>query len=236
MTPLGNCHYNKKKRRKNNGKNKNEKSKRQKKAVDDDHKVSTTTAAIPVIGHVLGKGDRSNLLKYMPPTASNNNSHCQWTTKGSDSSNGNSNSDNWPKCNKCNELARPAILMFDDAHWLPDVEQEQRYRLWQYALLKLCSKQQQRQKDLIKECILEIGCGMNVPTCRVESEQFIQALVGEGGAKPTLIRINPDFPLASFPNIKSYTIPIMSKGLIAIQKIDYYYNKMKNKNKKHRKK
>lgn len=178
---------------------------------------------VPVIGHVLGKKNRQNLLKHMPDTTN----QYQWRTQIEGEIRP---TDNWPKCGKCQQLARPAILMFGDVSWLPDEVQKKRWMLWKYSLLKLCRERQKKKQAPLKVCILEIGCGMNVPTCRVESEQLTEDVLEKGG-EVSLIRINPDFPLASFPNVRDSMIPIMSRGLEAIEKMDHYYKKIKSKTK-----
>jgi len=155
----------------------------------------------------------------------------QWrtttTTPGSEDA---TKTDNWPKCAKCHSLARPAILMFQDTDWLPDQAQEERWSLWVHSILKLCKKN--NKKHNLKVCILEIGCGMNVPTCRVESERLADSILEHGG-KVQLIRINPDFPLTSFLDAPDDAIiPIMSRGLQAIEKMDHYYNKLQRKQNK----
>jgi len=185
------------------------------------------TQPVPVIGHVLGKRDRKNLLSNMPASAN----PYQWRTSscGADDSPAAPliPSENWPKCGKCNQLARPAVLMFDDEHWLPDQTQMERWWIWQQALLRVCHRRQ-REQDELKVCILEIGCGMNVPTCRVKSEELTLTLMEYGG-NVKLVRVNPDYPLPSFPDLEERTIPIMSRGLEAIEKIDHYYNRRRAK-------
>lgn len=199
------------------------KRKRKQRRSQHKRKRQRMDAPVPVIGHVLGKKDRKNLLKHMPDTTNK----YQWRTQVEGEL---LPTDNWPKCGKCEKLARPAILMFGDGDWLPDQVQKERWMLWQYALLKLCKKRRKKEEAPLKVCILEIGCGMNVPTCRVEAEQMTQAVMEKGG-EVDLIRINPDFPLASFPSVRDNIIPIMSRGLEAIQTMDHYYNKIKLKEK-----
>ena len=199
------------------------KRKRNRRRSQQQRKRQRMNAPVPVIGHVLGKKDRKNLLKHMPDTTNK----YQWRNQidGDVPS-----TDNWPKCGKCQKLARPAILMFGDGDWLPDQVQKERWMLWKYSLLKLCKQRRKKEEAPLKVCILEIGCGMNVPTCRVEAEQMTQALMEKGG-EVDLIRINPDFPLASFPSVRDNVIPIMSRGLEAIEKMDHYYYKIKMKRK-----
>ena len=62
-------------------------------------------------------------------------------------------------------LARPRILMFNDQNFLHDTASEERYLLFLHAVLNIM------EKDLsLNIVILEIGCGMNIPTVRQRSE------------------------------------------------------------------
>ncbi len=76
-----------------------------------------------------------------------------------------------PRCPKCNAIARPNILMFGDADWLPQraQSQRQRYRNW---------------KSIVSDksiAVIELGAGKAIPTVRYESES----------QHGSLIRINP---------------------------------------------
>jgi NAD-dependent SIR2 family protein deacetylase len=79
-----------------------------------------------------------------------------------------------PSCPQCRELARPNILMFDDAEW--DFTRLQvQYAAYQ-AWLRLAKKR--------RIVAVEMGAGLAIPTVRIECEE-------EAGA---LIRINPREP------------------------------------------
>ncbi len=82
-----------------------------------------------------------------------------------------------PKCQNCNGLARPNILMFGDWLWIANRsnEQNQNFRYWQRDLLQ----------NGFNPVIIEIGAGEAVPTIRFQSE----SLARQFSAK--LIRINP---------------------------------------------
>lgn len=84
-----------------------------------------------------------------------------------------------PLCSVCGGLARPNILMFDDAEWISarTSRQEQRLSRW------LANKE--------NGVVVEIGAGTAVATARMFSEQVTRALGG------TLIRINPREPEVS---------------------------------------
>jgi NAD-dependent SIR2 family protein deacetylase len=81
-----------------------------------------------------------------------------------------------PSCPQCGSVARPNILMFGDASWLPDrtSHQQQRYSRWQSLL----------DSD-VRLVGIEIGAGTAVPTVRYELERQTR------GRSSTLIRINP---------------------------------------------
>ena len=158
---------------------------------------------VPRIGHTTGLLRRSP-LRYMP--ASNDKSG--WLLK---------EGYNWPSCGHCGCPARPAILMFGDFSWKHDISQYRRWQLWRESVLDLCHER--REKERLNVCILEIGCGLNVATCRVMSETMVSEIQDKGG-EATLIRINRDFPLATDEDVAASLIPIMSTGLKALRQID----------------
>uniref|UniRef100_A0A7S4S7Y0 Deacetylase sirtuin-type domain-containing protein n=1 Tax=Ditylum brightwellii TaxID=49249 RepID=A0A7S4S7Y0_9STRA len=156
----------------------------------------------PCIGQIKGNGKRDNLLCNMPPSKDRMGWHQDEGT-------------NWPKCGHCGSLARPAIFMFGDFGWKYDEPQSKRWDLWVETVLDLC-------EDL-SVCIMEIGCGLNVQTCRTTSEQLVEFLVKRGGSVD-LVRINPDFASApEYSVTEDHIISIPSKGLRAIEKIDEMY-------------
>lgn len=86
-----------------------------------------------------------------------------------------------PRCRRCDEIARPNILMFGDWGWdsRRTVGQERRYARWREAL----------SPDQV--VVIEIGAGTAIPTVRSVSERWQAA-----GA--TLVRINPrEFTVAA---------------------------------------
>jgi len=81
-----------------------------------------------------------------------------------------------PQCPACGALARPNVLMFNDAHWVDAVAREQGRRFDQWLA-------QVRGRRLV---ILELGAGNALPTIRRLGERVAErSLV-------TLVRINPD--------------------------------------------
>jgi NAD-dependent SIR2 family protein deacetylase len=81
-----------------------------------------------------------------------------------------------PQCPKCNEIARPNILMFGDWDWNTkrSDNQEAKYNKW----LK-----NNRTKKI---AIIEIGAGGAIPTVRYQGE-----ILSRRNPLATLIRINP---------------------------------------------
>ena len=219
---------------------------------------------------------------------------------------------NWPKCPRCNEAARPAVLMFEDLDWVYNKQQEKRWQNWCQSLLKICkhrargddcdqlslssastagngsdmseggwenvfdedgvdeakspedrtsrvprattpiafsggdnnslkSEEDQEIENVdenrnsskptssrpLKVCILEIGCGYNVPTCRAISESIVSKLSSLGG-DATLVRINPAHPESDDPMVEDNVISIMEKGLASLKLIDEEYCKLRN--------
>lgn len=80
-----------------------------------------------------------------------------------------------PSCPSCGSLARPNILMFGDADWVPDrtARQLEAHRSWQREL----------RLDGIRPAVVEIGAGTAIPTVRREAEIA-------GAASGALVRIN----------------------------------------------
>jgi len=133
---------------------------------------------------------------------------------------------NHPVCkHDCGALARPAILMFGDFSFIEDTPQTEQYRLWKKVIHKI----QQSNTDF-KMAIVEIGCGINVPTVRLESQSWLQSLP-KGTC--TLIRINPDFPKHGLEKtFDPYVIGINTSGLVALREIDKHMVKKETDNRK----
>eukprot|EP01006_Ploeotia_vitrea_P008356 TRINITY_DN19813_c0_g1_i1.p1 TRINITY_DN19813_c0_g1~~TRINITY_DN19813_c0_g1_i1.p1 ORF type:complete len:300 (+),score=17.86 TRINITY_DN19813_c0_g1_i1:21-920(+) len=89
-----------------------------------------------------------------------------------------------PKCIRCGELARPAILMFGD--WLYSGSDRERAatrarRDWEEDLAR-----QPNEPNLV---VVELGAGTTVPTVRYQSEKTVSCF-----PKASLVRINLDQP------------------------------------------
>ncbi|KAL7506802.1 hypothetical protein ACHAXN_004043 [Cyclotella atomus] len=226
------------------------------------------------IGDVHGKKRVTHLKSMMHPMPSEEPDHYLPIPP----------SDNWPRCPRCNELGRPAVLMFDDLDWVYNSMQEKRWQRWYRAVLKLCKSRASGDhnedesydseftsvndvsnegwenvseedefpdckpsaselnppeplksdlsptithapKDPLKVLILEIGCGYNVPTCRMISETLVQHLTERGG-DPNLVRINPTHPEADNDEIEDRFIGIGERGLRVLKEIDAVYRQL----------
>lgn len=96
---------------------------------------------------------------------------------------------NQPQCPTCSALLRPRVLMFGDTLWIGSPSRP--YDKWKLEMEEILAF-----NPHIKLTILEMGCGTRIPTCRQESERYLQDFPHNA----TLIRINPDFPNCSFPD------------------------------------
>ena len=91
-------------------------------------------------------------------------------------------------CPKCKAVARPNVLMFRDKQWIPNTNAEARYVEWEAIM-----ENHLEQDNDLSLVILEIGCGMRVPSVRLETECVVNDIRLRGG-KANLIRINPEQP------------------------------------------
>ena len=64
--------------------------------------------------------------------------------------------------------------------------------------------------------ILEIGCGGNVTTVRMQTEGLLEELLADK-VDACLIRVNPELPLVDAEHLASHTIPLLSGGLAAVR-------------------
>jgi len=120
---------------------------------------------------------------------------------------------NWPTCLHCGGAARPSILMFSDIAWHDDEEQEARWEAWREAVKALA-----RDRPSFRLTVVEVGAGGNVTTVRNLAEEVL-ADVRES-ATATLVRINPELPLADRKENQEHTFSVLSNGLEAIRAID----------------
>lgn len=127
----------------------------------------------------------------------------------------------WPKDPKSGTLARPCILMFNDWDW-DDPNDEHKYYSWRESVGKLCKETDYE----LKVVVIEVGCGLRVPTIRSMAERFRRDM------KATLIRINPDEHCfekkwsRGVPQKLHKVIQIQSTGLASLRKIDEIMSSM----------
>lgn len=129
---------------------------------------------------------------------------------------------NWPRCGTCGGLARPNVLMFNDRAWVANTESKDRFDKWREEVIELAKKSPsggREDQERLAVTILEIGAGDNVTTIRQKSESFARDVADAGGAA-TLLRVNPEFPLADSADTRSLTLPLLLRGLETIKLID----------------
>ena len=129
-------------------------------------------------------------------------------------------------CKHCGRPGRPNVLLFHDTdeNVLGDIEkQRRRYQEWE---AKVEDAVVNEGKSLV---ILELGCGLNVPAVREESEEVfsdclerIKSSESTSSGSVTLIRINPkDASISITANgAVGQTISIYSKAEEALNMID----------------
>lgn len=125
-----------------------------------------------------------------------------------------------PLCPACGERARPNILMFDDGEYLWHKSQDKRWQTYQTNVAAEFRDLAKSETRKARVAILEIGAGNNVTTVRNTSEQLCCHF---SDASVSLIRVNPELPLADDPELQKEgheLIPIMAYGLDAIKKIN----------------
>lgn len=92
------------------------------------------------------------------------------------------NDNGYPTCPHCKYYLRPRVLMFDDTMFMEISEEEQRYNSFKRKLL--------RNKGN-KVCLLEIGCGLRIPTIRHELDSILRRCA-KNAIPCSLFRINPE--------------------------------------------
>ena len=64
--------------------------------------------------------------------------------------------------------------------------------------------------------ILELGCGGNVTTVRMQTESTLEELCS-AGVDAALIRVNPELPLVDDTSLEGRVLPLLSGGLDAVR-------------------
>lgn len=110
--------------------------------------------------------------------------------------------------------------MFADQSWCDDHAQKARWVAWQRAVEEQANAQHADETMTpLRVAILEVGAGGNVTTIRRLAEDTAETIRDSGGVV-TLIRVNPDLPLADENSLQKITISLASRGLAAIKQID----------------
>ena len=110
-------------------------------------------------------------------------------------------------------VLRPNVYLFGDGEHFVNSEEVTRTKTY-FDWIESIKKDIKENPDH-KLCIVEIGCGLRVPSIRTRSEDLLLAL---GSEYCSLIRINPDYPIS--PLKTEPTIGIKQTALEALQKID----------------
>eukprot|EP00121_Abeoforma_whisleri_P006014 Awhi_evm1s5460 len=151
--------------------------------------------------------------------------------------NENKNHNNRPLCLFCGKALRPKILMFNDAHYIFNMKQEDNFDQWQESIEQHYRKggitkknsqeekenggKRQEQKDQKKTSVvvLEIGAGLRVPSIRMEASETSRRF-NSTFDETTMIRIG-------FESLEKYlctsindNILIKDGALTALKKID----------------
>eukprot|EP00658_Telonema_sp_P-2_P078165 TRINITY_DN7256_c0_g1_i2.p1 TRINITY_DN7256_c0_g1~~TRINITY_DN7256_c0_g1_i2.p1 ORF type:complete len:463 (+),score=84.54 TRINITY_DN7256_c0_g1_i2:414-1802(+) len=117
---------------------------------------------------------------------------------------------NHPRCVACNETLRPDVVLFTDEEIKPFMGSHDwaasEYQAWEAAMEEAVVSQGKRM------AVLELGCGIRVPSVRVECEEVIQdtlrQLSESDRNRVSFIRVNPDFPLALCKDPEDLPIPV----------------------------
>lgn len=102
-----------------------------------------------------------------------------------------------PRCkaHRCDGIARPNVLLFEDLMWNPARTSLQldAFTKWKTARMGTAASSSNAADRAQKVVILEIGVGLSVPTVSAQCDKFFFDLYTQD-CETTLIRINPDRP------------------------------------------
>eukprot|EP01126_Amoeba_proteus_P002050 TRINITY_DN10648_c0_g4_i13.p1 TRINITY_DN10648_c0_g4~~TRINITY_DN10648_c0_g4_i13.p1 ORF type:complete len:323 (-),score=66.16 TRINITY_DN10648_c0_g4_i13:806-1630(-) len=122
--------------------------------------------------------------------------------------------ENFPKCKNCRtRFIRPHLMMFFDQTYVCDERAYQNFQEWESKISEIESKLGNDAKTVI----LEIGCGLLVPTVRANVERLL-----EKWKNSTLVRINPNAREQEDSKIPERTIGISLGARDALEKIDAF--------------
>lgn len=118
-------------------------------------------------------------------------------------------------CEGCGGWLRPAVLLFGDL----DATLCRRlrvagdaYQAWEEGVEQAASEAGKRL------AILELGCGLRVPSVRQECEMVLRDTLARGG-RCTLVRVNPEFPEGSEDNLENI-VSVRETAVSALRRID----------------
>ncbi|OQR88470.1 hypothetical protein THRCLA_10304, partial [Thraustotheca clavata] len=129
-------------------------------------------------------------------------------------------------CNICKGPARPNILMFSDRRWISNDLDTDKYVDWEATMEDILLRDPTK-----KVVVLEMGCGMRVPSVRRECEVVVRDILQREYQRSLttqqakLIRINPDpnddgiFDWSECPEA---VLSIKGTSLAVLEKIESY--------------
>jgi len=118
-----------------------------------------------------------------------------------------------PRCMCCGGVLRPAVLMFGDTDPLLAKKLElagATYQQWEEEMEKAALMG-------AKVVVLELGCGLRVPSVRMECEQVVHDIKDAGG-DAVLIRINPE--MQDDEQMPEGTIFIKDSALSGLERLE----------------
>lgn len=125
---------------------------------------------------------------------------------------------NRPRCCRCKAPLRPDVAFFDDPRWLGwnGGPQQDQFNAWLQAVLR-CA---QGEADVpFKVGVLEMGCGLNVPTIRQQTEKLHKMY-----PNVSVIRVNRDWPLIPKGETREHAgeaIELMSGALAVLREFQH---------------
>ncbi len=118
---------------------------------------------------------------------------------------------NHPRCPSCFGPARPNVLMFDDGEWVEVPETG--YTAWINGVWRAMKADKTRRM-----VILEMGCGVRVPTIRQTSNRLVSKGIKLGG-RVDLVRINPVHFGNKAPRQKERTVSLKCGAKEGLERI-----------------
>lgn len=177
---------------------------------------SDSLSAVPRVGRVKGNARRHTLRHMISGKKSDANGPDLGSPSAAAAARGFGS--NHPVCPSCGGPARPAILMFGDYSWRDNDAQEERFNTWTESVKDLATE---RKSSPLRVVLLEVGAGGNVTTIRNASEFLLKDLL-ESGADATLLRVNPDFPLADKRELAPHVVSLMGRGLESLRMMNAF--------------